>query len=259
MSTPQILVTNDDGITSKGIRLLTEVACQFGEVTIVAPDKPQSGMGHAITVADPLKLKCSTTLFTDLPVKAYTCSGTPADCVKMANDIIYKTNSPDLVLSGINHGSNSSISVLYSGTMSAAIEAAIENIPAIGFSLCEYGDDTEMSHCKEWMEKIIVQILENGTSAHTALNVNIPAFSKEPIKGIKIARQSTARWYEKYEKRTDPFGNDYYWIAGDFIKPNEGTDTDEWALDNNYVSVVPCQFDMTAHKKLAFFKEKWSI
>ncbi|MHC2993434.1 stationary phase survival protein SurE [Pontibacter sp. HJ8] len=257
MSRPLILVSNDDGITAPGIRMLVKVAKSIGEVVVVAPDGPQSGMGHAITIGNTLRLDRSTA-FQDWDVEAYECSGTPADCVKLAKFHVLKERTPDLVVSGINHGSNSSISVLYSGTMSAAIEAAIEGLPAIGFSLCDYGHEADFSHTEEFVELIIRQALEHGIPENTALNVNLPKKSEEPIKGVKVCRQAHAKWQEEFDERLDPRNRHYFWMTGSFVNHDKGEDTDEWALVNNYVSVVPCQFDMTAYHAMATLNE-WDL
>lgn len=261
---PLILVSNDDGITAKGIRELVEAMTLLGEVIVVAPDSPQSGMGHAITIHMPLKVRKSD-IFKDLGVEAYECSGTPADCVKLAKFHLFENRTPDLVVSGINHGSNTSISILYSGTMSAAIEGAIEGLPSIGFSLCDYGEDADFSHVRPHLLKIAKQTLKNGLPKNIALNVNFPArFDKETktekeIKGMKVCRQANARWQEKFDLRTDPYGREYLWLAGDFVNPDKGEDTDEWAVNNGYVSIVPCQFDMTAHHGITHINKEWDI
>jgi 5'-nucleotidase len=241
---PLILVTNDDGITAPGIRTLIEVMKTIGEVVVVAPDSPQSGMGHAITVNSTLYLnKVSAS---DSSILEYTCSGTPVDCVKMAiNEILHR--KPDLCVSGINHGSNSSINVIYSGTMSAAVEAGIEGIPAIGFSLCDYNWNANFEPTKAFVEKITRQVLQNGLPSNTVLNVNFPNLEETNINGIKICRQAKAFWQEKFDKRKTPTGKEYYWLTGEFINQDKGEDTDEWALANGYISIVPVQFDLTAH------------
>ena len=258
MAKPLILVSNDDGITAPGIRTLVKIAMKVGEVVVVAPDGPQSGMGHAITIGNTLRLDRSIA-FADLDVEAYECSGTPADCVKLAKHHVLKERKPDLVVSGINHGSNSSISVLYSGTMSAAIEAAIEGLPAIGFSLCDYSHKADFSHIEEYVEHIARQALENGIPPGTALNVNFPKKSNKKIAGIKICRQARAKWQEEFDERLDPNKRKYYWMTGQFVNSDKGDDTDEWALANNYVSVVPCQFDMTAHHTIAILNNEWDL
>lgn len=257
MSKPLILVTNDDGITSLGILNLVTVMKELGEVLVVAPDGPQSGMGHAITVGDTLRLTESN-IFDG--VRAYECSGTPADCVKMARHFVCKDNrQPDIVVSGINHGSNTSISVLYSGTMSAAIEGAIEGTPAIGFSLCDYSHKANFSHTTEIVKRITKQVLEKGLQKGVALNVNIPPKRNEAIKGIRVCRQANAKWVEEFVERLDPNGRKYYWMTGNFVNFDKGEDNDEWAIANNYVSVVPCQFDLTAHSAIPVLNEEWEI
>ncbi|WP_192823541.1 5'/3'-nucleotidase SurE [Rufibacter sp. LB8] len=253
---PLILVSNDDGITAPGIHTLVKVMRRIGEVVIVAPDGPQSGMGHAITIGNTLRLDRSLA-FPDL--EAYECSGTPADCVKLAKHHVLKDRKPDLVVSGINHGSNSSISVLYSGTMSAAIEAAIEGLPAIGFSLCDYGHDIDFSHTEEFVERITRQALEHGVPPGVALNVNFPKKSSQPIAGIKVCRQARAKWEEEFDERKDPRGRVYFWLTGSFVNHDKGEDTDEAALAQNYVSVVPCQFDMTANHAITLLNNDWNL
>lgn len=253
---PLILVSNDDGITSRGIRHLVNLMQELGEVLVVAPDSPQSGMGHAITVGDTLRLT-ENTIFPN--AQAYECSGTPADCVKLAKHHVLKDRKPDLVVSGINHGSNSSISVLYSGTMSAAIEAAIEGLPAIGFSLCDFDPKADFSHTSEHILKIAEQALHKGIPKGIALNVNIPTRRNEPIKGIKVCRQANARWEEEFDRRMDPHGREYFWMVGNFVNHDKGEDNDEWALANNYVSVVPCQFDLTGHYAIKQLNEDWDV
>jgi len=256
MSKPLILVCNDDGITSRGIRKLVDIVSEIGEVVVVAPDSPQSGMGHAITVGDTLRLN-QNAIFKN--IEAYECSGTPADCVKLAKFHVLKDRKVDLVVSGINHGSNSSISVLYSGTMSAAIEAAIEGTPAIGFSLCDYDPNAELSHVDEPIAKIVKEALNKKMPKGIALNVNIPHKQKENIKGIKVCRQANARWEEQFDKRFDPNGRPYFWMVGNFINHDKGEDNDEWAIANNYVSIVPCQFDMTGHYAISLLNDEWDF
>lgn len=241
---PLILVTNDDGITAPGIRTLIEVMNGIGDVVVVAPDSPQSGMGHAITINS--TLYCTEIKVDDGPQKEYQSSGTPADCVKLAiNELLDR--KPDLCVSGINHGSNSSINVIYSGTMSAAIEAGIEGVPAIGFSLSDYRWTADFSPLKPYIATIVRNALEEKIPADVILNVNFPLLEKEQIKGIKICRQAKAHWVEKFDKRQSPMGKDYYWLTGEFINEDGGDDTDEAALAQGYISIVPTQFDLTAH------------
>lgn len=244
MKKPLILVTNDDSIVAPGIRFLIQVMKEIGDVIVVAPDSPQSAMGHAITINNTLHID-KVNLDKDLEHE-YSCSGTPVDCVKMAVHEILK-KKPDLCVSGINHGSNSSINVIYSGTMSAAVEAGIEGIPAIGFSHLEYGWETNFEPIKKYIKEITTSVLQNGLPSGVVLNVNFPKETTNPIQGIKICRQAKAMWVEEFDKRKNPQGKEYYWLTGEFVNMDEGEDTDEWALKNNYVSVVPVQFDLTAY------------
>lgn len=244
---PLILVTNDDGITAPGIRTLISVMKTIGDVVVVAPDKPQSGMGHAITINSTLHLERVKIDKDD--ILEYTCSGTPADCVKIAiNEIMDR--KPDLCVSGINHGSNSSINVIYSGTMSAAVEAGIEGIPAIGFSLLDHKWNANFDASKKYIKNIAENVLENGLAEGIVLNVNIPKKTEKKLKGIKVCRQAKANWKEKFDKRQTPQGKDYYWLTGEFLNLDEGEDTDEYALANNYISLVPVQFDLTAYHSI---------
>lgn len=246
MDRPLILVTNDDGITAKGIRSLVEVAKKMGEVVVIAPDSPQSGMGHAITINHPLRLEPST-LFSG--IQAYECSGTPVDCVKLGiYEILHR--KPDLVLSGINHGANTSTNVLYSGTMSAAVEAAMEGIPSVGFSLCSFETDADFSMAQDVADKVIRKILVEGMPANICFNVNVPYVSMDDFQGIKFCGQAHAFWEDRFDKRLDQFGRPYYWLTGDFYDKDQREDTDLYWIERNYASIVPTQFDMTAYKAL---------
>lgn len=249
---PLILVTNDDGISAPGLIHLTAIASRFGRVVVVAPDKPQSGMGHAITINNTLRLHQTSYHTAEME---YACTGTPVDCVKMAVNHLLK-QKPDLVLSGINHGSNSSINVIYSGTMSAAVEGALEGAKSIGFSLCDYSLHADFTQATPFLEQIIEHTLLNELPKGVCLNVNIPKLQTNQIKGIKVVRQAKAIWNEKFDERQDPYGRNYYWLTGEFVnfEPN-ANDTDEWALHNNYISVVPIQADLTAHFALQNLKQ----
>jgi 5'-nucleotidase len=252
---PLILVTNDDGITAPGISSLVEVMSELGDVVVIAPDKPQSGMGHAITINSTLRIQKVKIYGVQ---EEYSCTGTPVDCVKLAvNKILHKR--PDLCVSGINHGSNMSINVIYSGTMSAAVEGAIEDIPSIGFSLCDHDIEADFTVAKKYAKIIAESALKNGMAKGTCLNVNIPAVPEIEIKGVRICRQAKANWVEELDERHDPSGKQYFWLTGKFqnFEPKE-EDTDVWALDNNYISVVPVHFDMTAHSSIAGLK-KWKL
>ena len=255
MKRPLILVTNDDGINAPGIRTFISVVKNIGDVIVVAPDSPQSGMGHAITINSTLHSSRITPKNSE--IIEYSCSGTPADCVKLAiNELMPR--KPDLCVSGINHGSNSSINVIYSGTMSAAIEAGIEGVPAIGFSLLDYSWNADFSQSKDFIRKITLNALNNGIPKGVVLNVNIPAVKKSDIKGVKICRQAKAYWVEEFDKRKNPLGQEYYWLTGKFVNKDQGEDTDEWALKNNYISIVPVEFDLTAHHAIQGLNE-WNF
>ncbi|MBI1315672.1 5'/3'-nucleotidase SurE [bacterium] len=244
---PLILVCNDDGITAPGLRHLIGLMNQLGEVVVVAPDSPQSGMGHAITINS--SLRCDPIRIDDGPQQEYSCSGTPVDCVKLAVNVILP-RKPDLCVSGINHGSNSAINVIYSGTMSAAVEGALENIPSVGFSLLDHSWEADFSQCSPFVLDIAQSLLKNKLPRGMCLNVNIPRASDEPYKGIRICRQAQANWEEEFDARTDPRGRHYYWLTGKFVNYDHGEDTDEWALAQNYISLVPVSSDITAHSLL---------
>jgi len=240
---PVILITNDDSLTAPGIRHLIEAVKDLGRVVVVAPDKPQSGMGHAITIGFPLRLQKVHLMD---GVESWSCSGTPADCVKLAIDKVLH-QKPDICLSGINHGANHSINIIYSGTMSAAIEASIENIPSIGFSLMDYSLEADFTGAKKYARMIVEKILSKKADKHLCLNVNFPKGDVELIKGVKVCRQAYAKYEEDFEERKDPSGKKYYWLTGIFQNLEKSKGTDVWALENNYVSVVPVQYDLTNH------------
>jgi 5'-nucleotidase len=250
---PVILITNDDGVTAPGIMNLVAAVKDLGKVVVVAPDKPQSGMGHAITIGQPLRLQKVTT-FGD--IEAYSCTGTPVDCVKLAVDKVLH-RKPDICLSGINHGANHSINVIYSGTMSAAVEAAIESIPSAGFSLLDYSIEADFEGARKYVRMVVEKMLATKMDKHTVLNVNIPALPVSLLKGLKISRQAYAKYEEDFLERQDPHGRMYYWLTGEFVNFDDGTDTDVWALANGYVSVVPVQFDLTHYEQKKKLEKLW--
>jgi len=251
-----ILVTNDDGIVAPGIKALVEAARQFGEVLVVAPDSPQSGQGHAITLNNPVKLR-KVNVFDG--IEAYECSGTPVDCVKLAKNVLLKGQKIDLCVSGINHGSNASINIIYSGTMSAAMEASLEGIDSIGFSLLDYSFEADFEGAKHYASLIIKSVLDKKLINCKLLNVNIPAVPKELIKGIKICRQAKGNWVEEFLEGADPRGEKYYWLTGKFDSSDHVDGTDIFALANNYISVVPSGHDLTAYNAIDFLKELENI
>ena len=249
MHKPLILVVNDDGIEASGIRKLISIMNEFGDVVVVAPDSPQSGKGHAITLES--IIKCNKINIDDGPQEEYSCSGTPVDCVKLALNKLLK-RKPDLCVSGINHGSNSSINVIYSGTMSAAVEAAVGGVPSIGFSLLDYSLEADFTESEKFIKKITKSVLDNGLPSGISLNVNIPKSVKgKEINGIKICRQAKAKWIEEFDERQDPKNNTYYWLTGKFVNLDKGDDTDERALENHYISLVPIQFDLTDYQAIS--------
>lgn len=253
---PVILITNDDGVNAPGIHALVESVRGLGKIIVVAPDKPQSGMGHAITIGHPLRLQ-RVHLFDD--VEAYACSGTPVDCVKLAVDKVLK-GKPDVCLSGINHGANHSINVIYSGTMSAALEASIESIPSIGFSLLDLSIEADFTAAKKYARILVEHVLgSKSLDKHLCLNVNIPKGEEQLIKGIRICKQAYAKYEEEFDERKDPHGKNYFWLTGAFVNFDKGRDTDVWALKNNYVSVVPVQFDLTHYELKKKLEKNWSF
>ncbi|MFZ8836962.1 MAG: 5'/3'-nucleotidase SurE [Flavobacteriales bacterium] len=253
---PLILITNDDGIQAGGIRALAQAMIPFGRVVVVAPDRAQSGMGHAVTINGILKME-PVHFEVDGVAAAWQTTGTPVDCVKLA---IYEIlgKKPDLLLSGINHGSNASINVIYSGTMSAAVEGAVEGIPSIGFSLLNHATDADFSACVPYVKQLSEQVLKRSLPEGICLNVNFPNLETSQIKGLKVCRQSAGFWEDAFDKRTSPGGTPYFWMTGKFTNPDQGQDTDEWALRNGYVSVVPTQFDLTAHHAISTLNQ-WDL
>lgn len=238
---PLILVTNDDGLFAPGLKALVQIAEELGQVIVVAPGSPQSGKGHAITVNEPLRIN-RVDAFGD--IEAYECSGTPVDCVKLAKNILLKDKSIDLCVSGINHGSNASINIIYSGTLSAAMEASLEGVKSIGFSLLDYSFKANFENCKPYVKKICEYVLLNSLQKTKLLNVNIPVGT---IHGIRVCRQGNAKWVEEFQEGTDPKGEKYYWLTGIFENLDNGMDSDLEALNKGYISVVPSHHDLTKH------------
>jgi 5'-nucleotidase len=239
-----ILLTNDDGLYAGGLKTLMEVMEEFGKVILISTVESMSGMSQALTVKTPLRVKL---LEENDRHRIYACNGTPTDSVKLAiNQLVERI--PDWVVSGINHGSNASVSVLYSGTMAAAIEGCLYGISSVGFSLNNFSPSADFSACRKYIRIVMKKVALKPLPQGICLNVNIPASNKNEIKGIKICRQSKGNWREEFEKRKDPMGKTYYWLTGIFHNHEpEASDTDEWAITNNFVSVVPVTVDMTAH------------
>ena len=252
MSRPLILVTNDDGIVAPGIRALVDVASSLGDVVVVAPDSPQSGKGHAITIHEPLRLRKVNPF---QGIEAWETSGTPVDCVKLAKHVVLKDRKIDLCVSGINHGSNASINILYSGTLSAAMEAALENIRSIGFSLLDYSFDADFEPSKPWIRQVMEFMLARPFESGQLLNVNIPKLPADQLLGLRVCRQADARWKEKMVEGRDPSGQPYYWLSGEFVNHDTAQDTDVWALENGYISIVPSMHDLTNYPALKTLKD----
>ena len=250
---PLILITNDDSVSAKGLQVLTETVREYGDIVVMSTELNASGKSHALTTSQPLRVR---KVRTEKGLEIYACNGTPVDCVKLA-EAFFCDRPPSLVLSGINHGSNASINVIYSGTMGAVVEAAINGMPAVGFSLLNHDADADFSGCIPFIKTIVEEVLKNGLPERISLNVNIPNLPYNKIKGIRVCRESKAYWADSYEKRTDPNGKDYYWLTGNFICTDKEEDTDIWALDNGYISVVPTQPDYTALDNLNTMKNRF--
>ena len=245
MSTPLILITNDDGIYSPGLRYLICLMNNIGKVVVVAPDGPQSAQSHAITINKPIT--CEKIKIDEGKQIEFICSGTPVDCVKLALAEILD-RKPDICISGINHGSNASINVIYSGTVSAAIEASVHDIPSVGFSILDYSTTTEFKHTETHITNIVRNLL--SSNLNVCLNVNIPKYSENKIKGIKIAKQAKGKWIEDFDERLSPMGKRYFWLTGEFIKEDESNEADQNLLDDNYISVVPIRYDLTDYSQI---------
>jgi len=247
-----ILITNDDGLYAAGLRTLLEVIEEFGKVVLISTIESMSGMSQALTVKTPIRVKL---LEENEKHRIYACSGTPTDSVKLAiNQLLER--QPDWVVSGINHGANASVSVLYSGTMAAAIEGCLYGINSVGFSLNNFSPTADFSACKKYIRIVMKKLAGNPLPKGICLNVNIPSAKKADIKGILVCRQAKGNWKEEFEKRKDPMGKTYYWLTGLFQNHEpQSTDTDEWAIANNYVSVVPVTVDMTAHAYIGDLKK----
>ena len=243
-----ILVTNDDGYDSKGMEAAIEVARAFGRVVVVAPETTQSGMSQAITMYNPLYLR---RIREEEGVAVYAFSGTPVDCVKMAFDYLLRDERVDMVISGVNHGSNSAVNVLYSGTMGAAIEGSFYGCPAVGLSLDDHGADADFAAAVVYGRRIVGDIFAAEVELPLCLNVTVPVGSVGELKGMKLCRQNRGFWREEFYRHEDPRGREYFWLTGEFVNGEpEATDTDEWALANKYVAVVPVQVDLTDYRQL---------
>ncbi|MEE0865119.1 MAG: 5'/3'-nucleotidase SurE [Alistipes sp.] len=245
-----IFVTNDDSYLSKGFRAAVNLASEFGRVVAIAPDRVQSGMSQAITINQPLFMR---KVESSERVEIYAFSGTPVDCAKIAFDHLFVGRKVDLVLSGINHGSNAAVNVMYSGTMGAAIEGSFYGVPSIGLSLDDHDADADFEGAVKYGRMVIKSVLEAATELPRplCLNVNVPRIAADQIEGIRLCRQTRGFWREEFYARQDPHGREYFWLTGAFQNAEpEAEDTDEWALAHRYVAVVPVQVDMTDYRML---------
>jgi len=251
---PQILLSNDDGFMAPGIQFLIDLLRPLGDLIVVAPKYGQSGMSTAITVKTPLDL----VLVSEEPgLKIYRSNGTPVDCVKLALNILYPEKQPDLLFSGVNHGTNASVAIHYSGTMGAVLEGCFNGIPSVGFSLDDHRVEADFEPARPFLLKIAEQLLLHGLPKHTCLNVNIPLVAE--IKGIRLCRQAIGRWVEEFEMRKHPRGGEYYWLVGSFRNEEpQVANTDMYALGQGYISIVPSQIDMTAYPLLEAMKS-WDL
>ncbi|MEI7725380.1 MAG: 5'/3'-nucleotidase SurE [Bacteroidota bacterium] len=250
---PLILITNDDGVNAPGIRALINYLRTMGRVVVVAPDRPQSGTAHAVTIAHPLRLEL---ISQETDYEEYSCNGTPADCVKLAFKIVMKRR-PDFLFSGINHGTNASINIIYSGTMAAVLEGVLAGVPSVGFSLDNYSLNADFGPSEQFVKLIASKVIAEGLPMGVGLNVNIPDVSVEKILGIKLCRQAAGTWEEDFDEREDPNGRKYYWMKGVYAQIGNGEDTDQWAVEHYYVAVVPVQVDLTANKAMEALKSRF--
>lgn len=247
-----ILVTNDDGVDSQGLIYLAKSLKSLGNITVVAPSKQQSAVGHALTIDNPLRsLKTNI----DKNIIAYSVNGTPSDCTKLALSSLLNTK-PDLLISGINYGRNTSVNVLYSGTVAAAAEGMLAGIRSVAVSLDSFSLESNMKTASEYTLKIISQIQNLNFEKDTFLNINIPHLQNDKIKGVRITRMSDSFWSDKYEKRKDPFGRSYYWFSGQYNIIEDGLETDDSALDNGYISITPIHFNFTNSKYIDILKNQ---
>ncbi|HNT92948.1 MAG: 5'/3'-nucleotidase SurE [Bacteroidales bacterium] len=248
-----ILITNDDGLYAGGLRTLIRIMEDFGKLVVISTTDSRSAMSQALTVKQPIRVKL---LEEDEHKRIFACSGTPADGVKLAvNQLLER--KPDLIASGINHGSNASASILYSGTMAAALEGCLYNITSVGFSLNSYSSSADFSGCDKYIRQICSMLLSEPLPPGICLNVNFPALPAEEIRGMVVARQASGNWQEEFERRKDPAGKTYYWLTGSFINHEpEASDTDDWAIQNGFVSVVPVTTDMTAYRYMETLKSR---
>lgn len=254
-----ILVTNDDGINAPGIYALAVALSEIGNVTVIAPLGEQSAVGHALTVSLPLRV---TEWMKNDEFFGYAVSGTPADCVKLALRTFLAEKGiprPDIVVSGINHGRNTAVNVIYSGTVSAATEATVLGIPAIAVSLTSYGPGADFSGAAEFMQSFVPMVMQKGLPEGTLLNVNVPAVPVALIRGFSFTRQGRSYWEDEFEKRLDPQERPYYWLKGKYVIEDEASDIDDVAIRDNRISITPLHYDLTDYDFLDEMTEDWPL
>ena len=248
---PLILISNDDGYHAPGIRKLVDIVKDMGEVLVCAPESARSGYSCAFSAVDYLRLKSRSNMG---DTTVYSCTGTPVDCVKIALDQLCTERRPTLILSGINHGDNSSVNNHYSGTMGVAKEGCMKYIPSVAFSSCYYNDDANLEPLRPYVRRIVAEVLQHGLPKGVCLNVNFPA--AEEFKGVKVCRMTYGGWTNEIAKEHHPRGYDYYWVVGHYHNDEPGTEgTDQWAIDNGYVAITPTKIDVTAYEAMEAIKE----
>ncbi|MCH4146931.1 MAG: 5'/3'-nucleotidase SurE [Prevotella sp.] len=252
---PLILISNDDGYHSKGIRGLVSMVKDFADVLVCAPESARSGYSCAFSAEPPLRLKRRHNMGED--VEVWSCNGTPVDCVKLAVDQFCRDRKPDMILGGINHGDNSTVNAHYSGTMGVAMEGCMKNIPSIAFSNCNYDPEAEQDNLTDYVRKIVKKVLAEGLPKGVCLNVNFP--NRQTFEGVKACRMTYGQWVNEIVKEHHPRGYDYYWVVGQYRneEPN-AEDGDQWAIDHGYVAITPTTMDLTAYEMMEKVKS-WKL
>lgn len=247
---PLILISNDDGYHAPGIKLLADIASTLGDVLVVSPESARSGYACAFSATDYLRIKPRHNMG---DITVWSCTGTPVDCVKIAIDQFCKDRLPDLIISGINHGDNSSVNNHYSGTMGVAKEGCMKHIPSIAFSSCYYNEDANLEPLRPYVTSIIQRVLAEGLPTNVCLNVNFPA--REHFEGVRVCRMTQGRWVNEIVKGQHPRGYDYFWVVGEYRNDEpQATDSDQWALDHGYVAITPTNIDVTAYEAIDWVK-----
>ncbi|MDR0927822.1 MAG: 5'/3'-nucleotidase SurE [Ignavibacteria bacterium] len=252
-----ILITNDDGINAKGLLALSTKFLEMGNVTIVAPNTQQSATSHSLTTTTPLRIQKHNLLkdtAQQSALNAYSINGSPADCVKFALLTLFKGKKPDLLLAGINHGRNTGINIMYSGTIAGATEGHLVGIPSFAVSVATHDTSFDCSAAADYAFDIVSNIMKHPDKNKFFININVPACSKEAIKGMKVVKGSNSYWEDEYEKRIDPFGKEYFWFNGSYLYDANDADTDDVVVDNNFVAITPIQILFTNQQQIDTIK-----